>query len=180
MLIESYRLEIAISPHSVEHFDYEAIAYLEVDIGPVLPYLNGLLEDAVYVPDVPALSWRYEDHKVAFWPDRIAADELASREEAEAVIRRLVDLVNGTWERRAELTPDTTVHERRQPLELYKLLPRTNCGACGEATCFNFALKLAAGQAELRACTPLYEAGREGARQLLEDMLAPRRISSPG
>jgi ArsR family metal-binding transcriptional regulator len=174
MLIESYRTEIAISTHSVQHFDYEAVAHLEVDIGPVIPYLNGLLEGGVYVPDVPALAWRYEGHKVGFWPDRIAADELASREEAGAMIRRLVDLVNQTWERRAELTPDASVHERRQPLELFKLLPRTNCGACGEATCFNFALKLAAGQVELRACTPLHEAGREGARQSLEEMLAAK------
>lgn len=174
MLIESYRLEITISTHSVQHFDYEVIAHLGVDIGPVIPYLNGLLEGGVYVPDVPALAWRSEGHKVAFWPGRIAVDGLASREEAEAIIRRLVDLVNQTWERRAELAPDTTVHERRQPLELYRLLPRTNCGACGETTCFNFSLKLAAGQVELRACTPQYEAGREAARQSLEDMLATR------
>jgi ArsR family metal-binding transcriptional regulator len=174
MLIESYRTEITVSTHSVQHFDYEAIAYLEVDIGPVIPYLNGLLEGGVYVPDVPALAWRYEGHKVGFWPDRIAADELASREEAETVIQRLVDLVNQTWARRDELTPDTTVRERRQPLDLYKLLPRTNCGACGEATCFNFALKLAAGQVELSACTSLYEAGQEVAREALAELLAAR------
>jgi len=174
MLIESYRLEITVSTHSAQHFEYEAVAYLAADIGAVIPYLNATLESSLYVPDVPALSWRYEGHKAAFWPDRVAVDGLESRAEAETVVRQLVDLVNETWARRAELTPDTTVRQRRQPLELYRLLPRTNCGACGETTCFNFALQLAAGRAELPACAPLQEAGREAARQELETMLQTR------
>ena len=34
-------------------------------------------------------------------------------------------------------------------IEIYKLLPQTNCGDCGVPTCLAFAMKLAAGQAEL-------------------------------
>src|SRR5512142_2266769 len=37
-------------------------------------------------------------------------------------------------------------------LEIYKLLPRTNCKECGFPTCLAFAMKLAAKQAELSAC----------------------------
>jgi len=37
-------------------------------------------------------------------------------------------------------------------LEIYKLLPRTNCKECGYPTCLAFAMKLAAKQAELAAC----------------------------
>ncbi len=37
-------------------------------------------------------------------------------------------------------------------LEIYKKLPKTNCGDCGVPTCMAFAMKLAAGQAELSAC----------------------------
>lgn len=37
-------------------------------------------------------------------------------------------------------------------LEIYKLLPRTNCKECGYPTCLAFAMKLAAKQAELVAC----------------------------
>jgi ArsR family metal-binding transcriptional regulator len=173
MLIESYRLEITVSTHSVQHADYEAIAYLDGNIREVLPYLNAVLGSAVYVPSKPALAWRYEGHKVAFWPDRIAVDELESRTQAEEVIRLMVKLVNVTWERRGKLTPDTTVHQRRQPLELYHLLPRTNCRQCGEVTCFNFALQLVAGRAELSRCRPLYEeAELESRRRQLEELLA--------
>ncbi|MDL1964102.1 MAG: acetyl-CoA decarbonylase/synthase complex subunit gamma [Deltaproteobacteria bacterium] len=37
-------------------------------------------------------------------------------------------------------------------IEIFKKLPKTNCGKCGVPTCLAFAMKLAAGQAELNAC----------------------------
>jgi acetyl-CoA decarbonylase/synthase complex subunit gamma len=37
-------------------------------------------------------------------------------------------------------------------LEIYKLLPKTNCKDCGFPTCLAFAMKLASKQAELSAC----------------------------
>ena len=37
-------------------------------------------------------------------------------------------------------------------IEIFKLLPKTNCRECGIPTCLAFAMKLAAGQAELAAC----------------------------
>jgi acetyl-CoA decarbonylase/synthase complex subunit gamma len=38
-------------------------------------------------------------------------------------------------------------------IEIYKLLPKTNCGKCGVPTCLAFAMQLAAGKAELALCT---------------------------
>ncbi|MDO8567508.1 MAG: acetyl-CoA decarbonylase/synthase complex subunit gamma [Dehalococcoidales bacterium] len=37
-------------------------------------------------------------------------------------------------------------------IEIFKLLPKTNCGQCGVPTCLAFAMNLAAGKAELTAC----------------------------
>ena len=42
-------------------------------------------------------------------------------------------------------------------LEIFKLLPQTNCGDCGVPTCLAFAMKLAAGQAELASCPHVSE-----------------------
>ncbi|MGC8659245.1 MAG: (Fe-S)-binding protein [Desulfomonilaceae bacterium] len=152
MLIESYKLEIEVADHSAEVFEYEAIAHLPVDIREVLPYLNASLKSGTYYTDGPVFSWRLDEHKVGFWHDRLAADHLESREQAQKVIDQLVKIVNDTWAKRAEITPDNVTHENLQPLELYRLLPKTNCKVCGENTCFNFALKLAAGMVELDKC----------------------------
>jgi acetyl-CoA decarbonylase/synthase complex subunit gamma len=45
-------------------------------------------------------------------------------------------------------------------LQIYKLLPQTNCKKCGFPTCLAFAMKLAAKQAELAACPDVTEASK--------------------
>lgn len=176
MLIETYNLEIEVSKHSANEFEYEAIAQLPVDIGQILPYLNAKLRNGTYLPDVPAFSWRKDEHKIAFWPDRIAVDHLESREQAKVVMEELVKLVNDVWEGRDQIVPECTSRENLQPLELYRLLPRTNCKNCGEASCFNFALKLAAGQIELQKCEPLFvEDEFREQRAQIESLLADKR-----
>ena len=45
-------------------------------------------------------------------------------------------------------------------LQIYKLLPQTNCKECGFPTCLAFAMKLAAKQAELSACPYVSEASK--------------------
>ena len=37
-------------------------------------------------------------------------------------------------------------------MEVYKLLPQTNCKACGQPTCFVFATRLILGQVRLEDC----------------------------
>jgi acetyl-CoA decarbonylase/synthase complex subunit gamma len=37
-------------------------------------------------------------------------------------------------------------------IQIFKLLPKTNCGECGVPTCLAFAMNLAAGKAELASC----------------------------
>ncbi len=54
-------------------------------------------------------------------------------------------------------------------LEIYKLLPKTNCKECGFPTCLAFALKLAAKSAELSACPYV----SEQAKAALESASAP-------
>ncbi len=54
-------------------------------------------------------------------------------------------------------------------LQIYKLLPKTNCKECGFPTCLAFAMKLAAKQAELSACPYV----SEEAKVQLEEAAAP-------
>jgi acetyl-CoA decarbonylase/synthase, CODH/ACS complex subunit gamma len=42
-------------------------------------------------------------------------------------------------------------------IEIFKLLPKSNCGECGVPTCLAFAMNLAAGKAELSKCPKLSE-----------------------
>ncbi len=57
-------------------------------------------------------------------------------------------------------------------LDIFKGLPKTNCGECGVPTCLAFAMKLAAGGAELSACPYVSE---DAAAQLSEASAPPIR-----
>ncbi|MBP8294178.1 MAG: hypothetical protein KAX65_15485, partial [Caldilineaceae bacterium] len=54
-------------------------------------------------------------------------------------------------------------------LQIYKLLPQTNCKECNFPTCLAFAMKLAAKQAELSSCPYV----SEDAKTQLESAAAP-------
>ena len=63
------------------------------------------------------------------------------------------------------------MRQRLKPMEVYKLLPGTNCKACGQPTCFTFALRVTAGAAEPEQCPPLFtEPLREKRDKLLSLM----------
>jgi acetyl-CoA decarbonylase/synthase complex subunit gamma len=58
-------------------------------------------------------------------------------------------------------------------IQIYKLLPQTNCKECGFPTCLAFAMKLAAKQVELSACPYVSEASKA---QLAESAAPPIRL----
>ncbi len=157
MLIESYELEVFTPPCEPGAERFSAIAHLDVDLSEVLPYLNATLSGAVYHPGAQSLTWKKGGHNIAFHPFKIALSNADDRVSAEKEIQRLKDLVNRTWKRRSEITPSTKKRQRPTPMAVYKLLPGTNCKACGEATCWIFAIKLASSQKELGDCPPLHE-----------------------
>ncbi len=62
-------------------------------------------------------------------------------------------------------------------IQIFKLLPKTNCGECGVPTCLAFAMNLASGKAELDACPYVSEEAKE---KLAEASAPPIRPVSIG
>ena len=54
-------------------------------------------------------------------------------------------------------------------IQIFKMLPKTNCGECGVPTCLAFAMNLAAGKAELASCPYV----SEEAKAMLSEAAAP-------
>ena len=134
MLIERYDLEVFTPPCSRGDERFSAIAHLAVDIRAVLPYLNATLRGAAYSQTAQALSWRKAGHYVVFHPNRIAVSNVEDRQSAIGEIDGLVKLVNRTWEHRHEIEPSVEEQRRRSTMDIFKLLPATNCRQCGQPT----------------------------------------------
>ena len=60
------------------------------------------------------------------------------------------------------------------PLDIYPLLPGTNCQDCGEANCMAFATKMAEHTVKLKTCTPLFDEAKYAKKlEKLQELVRP-------
>jgi acetyl-CoA decarbonylase/synthase complex subunit gamma len=59
------------------------------------------------------------------------------------------------------------------PIDVYKLLPRTNCKKCGEDNCVAFAAKVMNREVSIEKCFPLLKKENEKAYRQLQELLKP-------
>ena len=105
--------------------------------------------------------------------------QVAGVEEGLELLAAVRDLVNRVWEQRDQIQPRPEGRRTPRPLDVYELLPRTNCRACGEATCMAFAFGLLEGRHRLEACPPLADPAAATQRQALLALLPPDGGRSP-
>jgi ArsR family metal-binding transcriptional regulator len=160
-LIDGYDMTL-VSPACDPGADrWSARACLDTDITEVLPYLNGYLKRADYYHDAKVLIAVHQGKKCAFRPREISVAPADDREEAVDLIEGVIRLVNDVWEKRDRIEPSCERIEPPTLMEIYKVLPRTNCGACGFKTCMAFATQVRKGTTEPARCTDLSAQGRE-------------------
>ncbi len=59
------------------------------------------------------------------------------------------------------------------PIDIYKLLPKTNCKECGQENCMAFATKIVNREVDLDSCKPLLKKQYEKAYNQLKELLRP-------
>ncbi len=108
----------------------------------VLPYLAALPNVIGYNPEACTLTFRRPSGFLTLFADRVNITQVCDVEEGLGLLSSLVDAINATWTHRHELTPVNTARRAPQLLDVWSLLPRTNCKRCGVATCMAFAAAL--------------------------------------
>jgi len=158
---------MVLAPCVADPTKIRLIAHLTGDLTEVFPYLNVVMREASYNVHGPTFTFMDRYRMVSMYPRRIAiakADEIVDAWRVLEGIRRRASEV---WARRGEIEPSCEMRERPPALEILKRLPRTNCGACGEATCTAFAVKVWSGGAAVSECAPVFS----GDYQRLKDAL---------
>ena len=167
MLLKSYRKEISRPECNPSFQSLHCIAYLDQDIGEVLPYLNAVLGGFEYLKDPPAVTFRIHGKLITVHSDKIAINALKNEEEADKILQWLIREINETWEKRDQITPSYEGAPKPKVFEILKRLPKTNCRQCGFPTCTVFAAKVAEGAKGPEDCPALDE---EAKKALLEYM----------
>jgi ArsR family metal-binding transcriptional regulator len=136
---------------------WNATAHFEDDISEVFPYLNAQWADAIYSPGARQITLRFGERAVALKPHDITISNVPDRDTATIEMEKILADVNRIWMDREHLTPRHSPRKRLVAMEVYQLLPQTNCKLCGEASCFALAGKITVGAAEVKSCTPLFD-----------------------
>jgi len=121
----------------------------------VLPYLATLPGIIAWNPQALTLTFRRPHGFMTLYADKVYITQVVDTAEGLELFEALKDAINAVWEKRAELVAVTTKKRAPRHLDIWELLPRSNCGQCGEATCLAFAVGLLQQKKELAECLPL-------------------------
>jgi len=122
---------------------------------PVIPYLAALPGVISYNPETCVLTFRRQPGFLTIYPEQVMITQVKDTDEGLELLAALKEAVNSVWEQREQLTPITARRAAARPLDIWKLLPQTNCGQCDEATCMAFAFLLIQGKKGLDECPVL-------------------------
>ena len=134
------------------------IAYFEKDVSEVFPYLNSILKGAIYNHNGRTLTLKKEGRLISLHPNKIAAAKIINEKDAREVIEWLREKINYCYEHRDSIEPNLERRQRLTALDIFKLLPGTNCKRCGELTCLAFAVHLSGEEVSIMKCTELFSA----------------------
>jgi ArsR family metal-binding transcriptional regulator len=173
MLLKGYRAEI-FEPACNSHFQsVHCIAYLDQDIGAALPYLNAVLGGDIYIKHPPSVTFKAHGKLITVHADKIAVNALRDKTDAHRILEWLKEEINNAWENRATVTPKFDGIGKPHILEIYKLLPKSNCRKCGQPTCMMFASLATDGAKTADDCPQLDPEGRNRLRIYLGRFMRP-------
>jgi len=133
--------------------------------------LNASLRGCRFYPEGNFLRFLQGGRVITLYPRKITVTGLRDREEAARILSEVKELINQTYANRQNITPSYKKGDEVKPLQVYNLLPRTNCKKCGEPSCFAFAARLVKQEAELAACVALNETALAANKEKLEELM---------
>lgn len=125
---------------------------LGCDLSPLFPYINAVATNAQYYAKPDYIKFILDGRLCAFYPDQGAFTPVRDMAEAMAFLPALLDFIRNVDRRRREIVPS---HKRFQPasaIDIYRLLPGSNCGECGFATCIAYAAALSRQRTSMAGC----------------------------
>ncbi len=112
---------------------------LDADIAQLFPYIKAEIPDAMLLARPRFIRFVWEAHLCGLHPDRGAASPFRDAFAASEFIRRLIAYLRDLHARRHAIKPNHRTDRRPSVLDIYRLLPGTNCRECGYPTCLAFA-----------------------------------------
>jgi ArsR family metal-binding transcriptional regulator len=147
------------------------IADVSGEIHEVFPYLNATLKGCIYNHPANTLTIKKDGKLFTLHAQHITLAKLEDEKEAEEILGWLKNLINETYDKRDRIEPNFSKGAELKALDMFKLLPGTNCKKCSEPSCLAFAVKLVGRDIEITKCDPLFSEKYHEKRNVLLELL---------
>ncbi len=179
MLLNSYKITRTL-PCLADPEKIRVIAEVSGEIYEAFPYLNAVLKGCIYNHPALTLTIKKEGKLFTLHAHHITLAKIEDEKEAEEILIWLKDLINETYEKQDQIEPNYSMAAELKALDIFRLLPGTNCKKCGEPTCLAFAVKLVGREIEIGKCISLFSDEFKGKRNILLDLLHAAGYEVPG
>jgi ArsR family metal-binding transcriptional regulator len=170
MLLNSYKITRTL-PCLADPEKIRVIAEISDEIHEVFPYLNALLKGCIYNHPALTLTIKKDGKLFTLHAHHITLAKIEDDKEAEEILIWLKNLINETYEKRDQIEPNYSMTAELKALDIFKLLPGTNCKKCGEPSCLAFAVKLVGQEIGISNCVPLFSEEFKEKRKVLFELL---------
>lgn len=118
---------------------YGVHASLDRDVSQLFPFINSAVEGAVYYASPAYVRFDLDSIQCSLYRHDVVLAAFTGEDDALRFVDRLIAFLNDLFEKRDAIEPDYKQHKPLSVLDIYKLLPKTNCRKCGFLTCMAFA-----------------------------------------
>ena len=125
---------------------------VEQDLSPLFPYINASREDAQYFDSPQRIQFIIDDAQCTLYAHEIIAAAFKDYDDALLFSEKLIRFLNDLHATRHTIKPDYRTVEPLSALDLYRLLPKSNCKKCGFPSCLAFAAELSKGRTTSAEC----------------------------
>ena len=122
------------------------------DLAPLFPYLNNSVKGARYFDQPERVQCIFADVPCTLYSYEIIAAGFNDHDHARIFAENLLDFLNELHEKREAITPNHRKAKHLAALDIYKILPQTNCRKCSLPSCLAFAAALSKGKISSSQC----------------------------
>lgn len=115
---------------------------LAEDLSPLFPYINAVADHVRFYASPVYIKFVFENRLCAFYSREGAFTPIGDMAEALEVLTRLLAFLMDIARRSPEIAPSYKKFKPSSALDIYRLLPGSNCRICGYSTCMAFAAAL--------------------------------------
>ena len=136
---------------------FRIIARVSPPLGGALKLLEPLFPRARHSEKIGALIIQKGNMLITIYgTGNVTMTMIKSEQEAKDLLDDLRKTINDAITK--GVTPVPREKVKVDHAEIYKYLPKTDCGICGEQSCYSFAIRLVGRETALDKCTPLLDA----------------------